>query len=265
MPQLAAHLNLAFLQAAWSTLTWPDNFDIPHLHYVETIDSTNAWAWIQAPNQSQSPHVFVASQQTAGRGQWGRTWVSPTGGLYLSLWLPTAPIPPLLLTLVSAWGIAESLRRQQIPVVLKWPNDLMVQEHKLGGIKVETRPKTGQGAVVIGIGINGANPVPPGAIAIQDCPEQTVKTLAQLAAEVSSGVLGAIAQYPALKSSGFLARYWELLETKQRSVTVAGGQGQIIGLTPRGQLRVRLAAPGASAELVCEPSDVTIGYPALRS
>lgn len=242
-------------------MQWPDTFGVPQLHYAKTVDSTNRQAWAQTVTPSTMPHIFVASRQTAGRGQWGRTWESVTGGLYLSLWLPTAPIPPLLLTLVSAWGIAVYLRQHQIPVVLKWPNDLMVQQRKLGGIKVEARPTSQSGAVVIGVGINGANPLPPGAIAIQDCPHQTLKTLAQLAAGVGCSVLGAIARYPQLKSSGFLTQYWELLETRQRSVTVAGGQGQIIGLTSRGQLRVRLIAPGARAEIICEPEDVSIGYP----
>lgn len=241
-------------------MDWPERFEMPQIHYAEVVDSTNSWAWSLTCEQS-IPQVFVARQQTAGRGQWGRTWVSPVGGLYLSLWLPTAPIPPLLLTLVSAWGIADYLRQYRIPVLLKWPNDLVVRGRKLGGIKVEVRPTASHAAVVIGVGINGSNPILPNAIAIQDCPEQTVATLTNLAAGVSYGILGAIARYPQLKSSGFLTRYWELLETKQRSVTVAGGQGQIIGLTSRGQLRVRLVAPGASAEVVCEPGDVQIGYP----
>ncbi|MGB0563939.1 MAG: hypothetical protein ACPGVO_19390, partial [Spirulinaceae cyanobacterium] len=81
------------------------------------------------------------------------------------------------------------------------------------------------------------------------------------AAKVTGGILAAIAAYPQLTPSGFLTHYWELLETKQRWVTVAGGQGKLLGLTPQGQLRVRLSAPGASTEVICAPGEVQIGYP----
>lgn len=264
-PNFDAQLTAKTLTAAWLQHDWSGVSERPTINYYGQIDSTNRIAW-EFPEHLNS-QVVIACQQSAGRGQWGRTWDSPKGGLYLSLWLPTIPLPPLLLTLVSAWGIATHLHPYQLPVELKWPNDLLLEGKKLGGIKVEQHPP--HSPVVIGVGLNAANPTPPGGISLQDCPHHTITSLAQLAAIVTHGVLAAIADYekqdPHPKASGFLTAYWELLETKQRSVNVAGGQGKIVGMTPEGKLQVRLVSPGASALITCAPGDVDIGYPAIAS
>ncbi|MEM8641719.1 MAG: biotin--[acetyl-CoA-carboxylase] ligase [Cyanobacteria bacterium P01_G01_bin.54] len=262
MNQFSGHLDASSLALAWQQTDWPPEFAVPKYQLQDCVDSTNPLAW-ERILQSNRPQIVIARQQTAGQGQWGREWRSPLGGLYLSLGLPHVELPPLLLSLVTAWGIAQQLQAYHVPIALKWPNDLLVQGRKLGGIKVETRHPR-QSAVVIGVGINGANPVPRGGISLQDCSEQTFTSLASLAAVVSRGILRAIATYPRLTPSGFLAQYWEQLETKQRSVSVAGGQGKIIGLTPQGQLKVRLSAPGASTTIICKPGEVQIGYPDRR-
>ncbi|MGB0562060.1 MAG: biotin--[acetyl-CoA-carboxylase] ligase, partial [Spirulinaceae cyanobacterium] len=157
MGEFLAPLDEPSLALAWQHTDWPSKLAIPHYQLHETVDSTNRLAW-ERLRQFPTPQVVLARQQTAGRGQWGREWRSPLGGLYLSLGLSHVDFAPLLLTLVSAWGIAQQLQRSQVPIALKWPNDLLVRGRKLGGIKVETRQPSH--AVVIGVGINGTNPVP---------------------------------------------------------------------------------------------------------
>src|SRR5207237_8433934 len=107
--------------------------------------------------------VVIATEQTAGRGQWGRQWVSPSGGLYLSV----AYAPKLeatnsyQLTLATAWGIAAQLQKCGVSVGIKWPNDLVLNGRKLGGILTETKVQKGQiTQAVIGVGINWCNLVP---------------------------------------------------------------------------------------------------------
>lgn len=167
------------------------------LHLFETVSSTNQILWDLLKSGSEQGCVVIAKQQTSGRGQWGRQWISPEGGLYLSV-----AITPKLdatssyqLTLATAWGIARQLRNSGVPVGIKWPNDLVIfsiherdscienaiidtiphsvtrdvfnsneNSHnykKLGGILTETKVNKGQiTQAVIGVGINWANPVP---------------------------------------------------------------------------------------------------------
>lgn len=289
----------AVWRAAFAHQDWPGQSS-PVLSLWERVDSTNtlAWAELGQIEAMTSPLVAIALEQTAGRGQWGRTWISQRGGLYLSLALPSLPnrergfdpvesnkldqanawnsplaqgaatagdraglpsLSPLTLTLISAWGIATQLRRRGTPVQLKWPNDLLLRSRKLGGIKVEARSAAPQ--VVIGVGINWQNPIPETAIALSAAPGHGIQGLEELGAIATLGILQGIETVQRQGFAPFIADYWELLETKDRVVTVAGGQGQIVGLTASGQLRVRLSAPGAHTELCCAPGQVQMSYP----
>jgi BirA family biotin operon repressor/biotin-[acetyl-CoA-carboxylase] ligase len=116
---------------------------------VERCASTNSLL-------SQDIRNFVllaAEEQTAGRGQRGRRWHSPRGaGITFSLAAPMQrPARELTaLPLVAGVAAARALRALGAQVALKWPNDLVVGEAKLGGILVESRA----GVAVIGVGIN---------------------------------------------------------------------------------------------------------------
>jgi BirA family biotin operon repressor/biotin-[acetyl-CoA-carboxylase] ligase len=126
---------------------------------LDEIDSTNteAWRWIQAGAAEGS--LVVADQMTAGRGRWGRSWVTTPGKqLLMSLVLRRALSLDLASLLTTAAGVAcaeaiEDVAR--LPVTLKWPNDVNIGGRKVAGILVETRT-TGDWAeaVVVGIGVN---------------------------------------------------------------------------------------------------------------
>jgi BirA family biotin operon repressor/biotin-[acetyl-CoA-carboxylase] ligase len=109
--------------------------------------------------------VVVAGEQTGGRGSRGRGWHSPSGGLWLSVLLrPSSAAGVELLGLRIGLAITGAIAALDpgVPVEIKWPNDLMVGDRKLGGILCEAR---WQGAslawVVAGVGINVGNPIPP--------------------------------------------------------------------------------------------------------
>ncbi len=121
------------------------------------VDSTNS-RLLDAPAE-HDPQALCAELQTAGRGRRGRAWVSPFGAnLYLSVAWSFAAWPPQLTALPLAVGVAcaRALRRVGLHnLQLKWPNDLLVEGRKLGGILLEHRGESGGGCrVVIGIGIN---------------------------------------------------------------------------------------------------------------
>lgn len=130
-----------------------DGFQITH---YDELTSTNDEAMQLARAGAPAGTVVSSEFQTAGRGRRGAQWTAPAGSSVLcSLILrPAAPLPPAHLAIISGVGAANGLKRFDIPVKVKWSNDLMVQDRKVAGILVETLPD----AVVIGIGINCAVP-----------------------------------------------------------------------------------------------------------
>ncbi len=118
---------------------------------VDRLGSTNDLLRSLARQGAAEGTVVVAREQTAGRGRMGRSWASPPGGLWLSVLLRPPRPADLRLALVAAVGTAEGVRRASgAPVGLKWPNDLVLQERKVGGVLVEAAPPW----AVVGIGVN---------------------------------------------------------------------------------------------------------------
>lgn len=133
-------------------------FDIDIL---PSCDSTNAALLSRAETGAGSGTVVIAEVQTAGRGRRGRSWfASPGDSLTFSLLWRFAPgTAPAGLSLAVGVAVARALAR--VPagasgageVALKWPNDILKDGRKLGGILVELVPGAPH-AAVIGIGIN---------------------------------------------------------------------------------------------------------------
>jgi BirA family transcriptional regulator, biotin operon repressor / biotin---[acetyl-CoA-carboxylase] ligase len=113
------------------------------------------------------PVALLAQQQRHGHGQQGRLWQSPPGGVWLSAALPwpAAPEGSASLALAAALGIALQLERLGLRPQIKWPNDLLLDGRKLAGILPRLRWRGGQVRYAqLGVGINGVNRVPEGAI-----------------------------------------------------------------------------------------------------
>jgi len=127
------------------------------------VGSTNRVAADLATAGAPDGTVVGADHQTAGRGRRGRTWESePGSSLLVSVVL--RPPPPLvtLLAGVSAAQACETVAG--VPVTLKWPNDVMVPEGKLGGILSEL---VGDAAVVgLGLNVDWRSPLPLGGAAL---------------------------------------------------------------------------------------------------
>jgi BirA family transcriptional regulator, biotin operon repressor / biotin---[acetyl-CoA-carboxylase] ligase len=133
---------------------------LPAIRFFNSIDSTNAeaWRWIEAG----APHaaLVIADEQTAGRGRLQRHWTTVAGsGLAFSM----AVLPPSLelanysrLTGLGALAACQALQTYfSLPARIKWPNDILLEGRKAGGVLVESRWSGDvMNAVVIGIGIN---------------------------------------------------------------------------------------------------------------
>lgn len=119
--------------------------------------STNADVAAAARNGAAEGLVVVAERQSAGRGRMGRQWESPArAGLMLSVLLRPGDATPISrygwLPLLAGVALVETVRRLgEVDAVLKWPNDLLINEHKCAGILAESVPDSG---VVLGIGLN---------------------------------------------------------------------------------------------------------------
>ncbi len=135
-------------------------------HRIELFDSlpsTNREAVQLAQAEVEHGTVVIADSQTAGRGRLSRTWFSPPGAnLYCSMILRTIRPPERLmewlswLPLISALAAAEAIEQvSSAHVSVKWPNDLLIAERKVGGILCESATGTGSDPFqIIGIGIN---------------------------------------------------------------------------------------------------------------
>ena len=130
------------------------------LHSFDTIDSTNAEALRRIADGTTGGDILWAGEQTGGRGRRGRLWSSPPGNLYVTITVPT-PADRLVgqLAFVAALGAGEAVRGLLAsPDLLqyKWPNDLMLDGRKLGGILIEASPRGQSNLVAIGMGLNVA-------------------------------------------------------------------------------------------------------------
>ena len=243
------------------------------VHYFETLDSTNDLAKALAAQGAPEGTVVVAETQTGGRGRLGREWDSPPGvGLYVSLvlrpMLPPMELPQI--TLTTAVAVVRAVRRVAgLAPGIKWPNDLLLNGKKLGGILTEMETESDRiRHVVVGLGLNVNNPGFPPELAA------TATSLTLAAGRTFSRVhlLQAwLEEFEALYGRFLNQGFPEILEewkgaavTLGKMVTVRQGpreiSGQALDVAPDGALLLRTAngemvrvtsgeiTPGSSAE-----------------
>lgn len=126
-----------------------------------SVGSTNSTLLERGGVQTGATEVLLAEYQTAGRGRRGRAWLAPPGGaICLSLSWTFRELPPDLGALGLVIGVCalRALTALEVrDVGLKWPNDLVIDARKLGGVLIDLRAESaGPAHVVIGIGLNVA-------------------------------------------------------------------------------------------------------------
>src|SRR5262249_46652758 len=118
-----------------------------------SLDSTSTYAAALAADPGNAGVAVLAEEQTAGRGQYGRSWLCPgKTGVLMSLLLfpPPQARRPALLTAWAAVSVCETvLRTAGLQATIKWPNDVVLQGRKVCGILIEQTRGT-----VVGIGLN---------------------------------------------------------------------------------------------------------------
>lgn len=236
---------MGWAEALWEAVS-PDLPDFS-VEIVAEIDSTNSELMRRARAGRDEPVLLLAERQTAGRGRLGRSWQASAGeSLTFSLGLPLAPQDWSGLSLAVGVAVAEMLGPR---VGLKWPNDLWVEDRKLGGILVETASFTGaaQGGryVVIGLGLNlAARPAeglstPPAALQEFWPGAQTAAVMERIGAPL----VRAIREFEQVGFAGFRARFESRDVLHGREVSLSDGRvGRAAGVGGQGALLVHTAA-----------------------
>ena len=165
------------------------------VEFFSSIDSTNN----RAAELEESPALILAAEQSAGRGRRGRVWFAEPGAVILSLRLNPddygiGPERRPALSLLAAIAAADAVG--EVPVRLKWPNDLFLYDRKLSGILLEGSAD----AVIIGMGLNFNN-------RLHDAPEE-IRELAISLADVTQRE-GSLPQ--------FVIQWWMHLESLLRA------------------------------------------------
>ncbi len=226
---------------------------LQRLELAWAIESTNS-ALLAAPVPAQGVAVLLAERQTGGRGRRGRQWASPLAShVYLSLSRGFSGGLAQLAGLSLALGVAvaEALRTAGfVEVGLKWPNDLLARECKLGGLLIEGGGEVGGPArAVIGLGLNVH--MPAAFAAGIDQPWIDLDTLAgapvsrnRVVVALLSALLPALELFEAEGLAPFLPRYAQLdvLAGRQVRIEEAGTiyQGVALGVAEDGALKVDL-------------------------
>ncbi len=131
------------------------------IYFYPEVDSTNNVAKGLAREGEPEGAVVIACSQTGGRGRVGRVWASPEGGVYMSVILTPRVHPSQIgaLTLLSGLAALKSVKSlYAVGVGLKWPNDIVVGDKKLGGVLCEMESEAQNvNFIVVGIGFHSHN------------------------------------------------------------------------------------------------------------
>jgi BirA family biotin operon repressor/biotin-[acetyl-CoA-carboxylase] ligase len=261
-------------------VTYADPLDTERLR-AELTDADSLWRTVEVVPVTGSTNVDLAARaragepagavlatdhQVSGRGRLGRTWTAPAGSsITLSVLLRPErdPVTWTWLPLLAGLAVADSLRAvADVPAVLKWPNDVLVDGAKICGILAERVDGPDAVACVLGMGINVHQ-------IAEELPVPTATSLAVLRpersfvrAEIMATVLAALAllyhRWESGHDDALIREYQARCDTLGRAVRVhkADGstrEGEAVGVDPEGRLRVRTA----SAVEVFAAGDVT--------
>jgi BirA family biotin operon repressor/biotin-[acetyl-CoA-carboxylase] ligase len=204
--------------------------------------------------------LVLADRQTAGRGRWGRVWVSPRGGLWYSLVLRPSIAPDRCpaLTLVAALDWVRVLRRRGLDARVKWPNDVWVGENKVAGILTEMSAETDRVHwVVMGVGVN-VNNRPPASTDAASVSQWTGPVSRQEL--LSDWLTRFVRSYGRFVRNGFgpfqrdFNRWSVLNGRKVRLEGTISMEGQVLGVDDFGRLRLMTAR----GEKTCVGGEVSV-------
>ena len=227
------------------------------LEVLFEVGSTNDQLYAASAPPPGAPRVLFAELQTAGRGRRGRSWLAPFGsGLTFSVAWTFAECPADLSALGLALGVASAEALKSVgaaETMLKWPNDIVWRQRKLGGLLLQLKSEAGGSAsIVAGLGFNVALPAAsrvalavPGATPVADLAEVLglrVPGRNALAARLVSAMVTALDEFGRAGFAPFAARWAALDSLSGAGVRVSQSglllEGIALGADRDGALRV---------------------------
>jgi len=222
---------------------------------LEQVDSTNAYAAMLAEQGARHFTAVIAAVQSGGRGRRGRNWISPAGGLWMSVLTRPELSPSCVqaLTLCAALAVVRGIKSiyPQIDARIKWPNDVLIGDRKLCGILSEMSSDIDSVRyVVTGIGVNAnfyssvlgtqLNTPPVSLLDITGTAADRNRLAAQILnefADIYSGFIEAGSFEP------YTEEYTDLMAWLNQRVVLTGAgeshEGVIQGIDPTGALLIR--------------------------
>ena len=167
------------------------------IHYFKEIESTNTTARAMAHSVDEGA-VVISEEQSGGRGRIGRKWLSPEGGIWLSIILKPKiqPLHAARITLLAGLAVAKTMQGFCLDARIKWPNDVLIKGKKVCGILTEIEAELDRiDYCVVGIGID-AN------VDTELFPDEISETSTSLKKELGG----------AINRSGFVCRLLEEFE-----------------------------------------------------
>jgi BirA family transcriptional regulator, biotin operon repressor / biotin---[acetyl-CoA-carboxylase] ligase len=131
----------------------------PRFFFFPEVDSTNSEAERKLKSGMKTPFLILAAKQTLGRGRLGRKWYSPQEGNCYMSFVFEPEVGAVCMQLFTVWMSLNFCRlldeKFNFPVMVKWPNDLVLEDKKIGGMLAECRVDRGQiRYVIFGVGLN---------------------------------------------------------------------------------------------------------------
>jgi BirA family biotin operon repressor/biotin-[acetyl-CoA-carboxylase] ligase len=219
------------------------------IHWLDETGSTNDECRRLTDRSSGRSVVVLADRQTAGRGQYGRTWQAPSGlGVLMSFSVPGPPPESALLTAWASVAIARTLEQSfGLAASVKWPNDVLVNGRKIAGVLVEV-----SGFAVVGIGLNVLQQAeqfppdcrfPPTSVAVEtNTHPNRVEAAAALLDELERFAAPSLSEsqeriFAAWREHSML-RPGDIVTANLHDGSIAG---ELLDLHPRNGLRMRIA------------------------
>ena len=241
--RLARRIDLLDAESLRGHLNSKVGARVARLEVFTELPSTNRHLFDREPPSAGELNICIAEYQTAGRGRRGRSWSTPLGGgLCLSVAWQFVDTPPELTALTLAVGVVVRRvieRTSGVQIALKWPNDLVWDERKLGGILLELKGEAHGGChVVAGVGLNVALPPrllatlsdwPRGAVDLASATGGAPPARAALAAALIRDLAELFADYPTNGFSPYRADWRAADYLKGRRITLDDAAGPVIG------------------------------------
>lgn len=252
--RLREPLDLFDYDCVLASIPEPERQALSTLHLHPHLDSTNSWLMQRGADGEASGSVCLAEHQRAGRGRHGRQWVSPFGrNVYLSmLWrFDLAPMQMAGLSLAAAVGVLRALKAIECHEAgLKWPNDILWNNHKLAGLLLEVSGEAGgPSQVVIGVGLNtwlgnAGETIDQAWVDLRAIPGVQARSRSQMAALMITELVRVVEQYREQGLAGFLDEWQanDLMLGEQVEVRTASQShcGEHLGIDSSGAIRLRI-------------------------